>query len=115
MKTIVWPAFAVTVFLSACAADSPQPAAADSASANPFYGRSTLPFQYPPFDKIKNEHYRPAFEKGMADQVAEIQAIAGNPAPATFENTIVAMERSGQVLSRVNTVFGALTSAHTND
>jgi peptidyl-dipeptidase Dcp len=115
MKTIAWPAIAATVFLSACASGGPQSATADAAPANPFYAKSTLPYQYPPFDQIKNDHYRPAFEKGMAEQVAEIQAIANNPAPATLENTIVAMERSGQTLNRVNTVFGALTSAHTND
>ncbi len=90
------------------------PAAALDAS-NPFAKQSTLPFQYPAFDKIKNEDYAPAFAEGMRAQAAEIDAIANNPKPATFENTIVAMERSGQLLSRVSSVFGNLSGANTND
>jgi peptidyl-dipeptidase Dcp len=115
MKTKTWPAFAGALLLTACAGTPVPEAAAPAAAANPLLAKSTLPYQYPPFDKIKDEHYVPAFEQGMAEQVAEIQAIANSPEPATFENTIVAMERSGQTLARVGTVFGALTSAHTNE
>jgi peptidyl-dipeptidase Dcp len=120
MKTTTWsalvaPALMGFVLLGGCAGDPVAEAGPATAGANPLFTRSPLPYQYPQFDKIKDEHYRPAFEKGMADNQAEIQAIAGNPEPPTFENTIVAMERSGQLLTRVNTIFGSLTSAHTND
>jgi peptidyl-dipeptidase Dcp len=114
MKTITWPALAGAVLLNACAG-TPVPDSKASAAPNPLFTRSTLPYQYPPFDKIKDEHYGPAFDKGMAEQLAEIDAIAKNPEAPTFENTIVALERTGQTLARVNIVFGALASAHTND
>ena len=74
---------------------------ADFGPDNPFFAPSTLPFQAPPFDKIKDEDYQPAIEAGMAEELKEVQAIADNPAPPTFENTIVAMEKSGQLLRRV--------------
>ena len=69
--------------------------------ANPFYAPSTLPFQAPPFDKIKDSDYQPAIEAGMAEQLKEIEAIANNPAAPTFENTIVAMEKTGALFQRV--------------
>lgn len=110
MKKILAPVVAGSL-LSACALmpDS------TSETANPFYARSTLPYQLPPFDRITDAHYRPAFEKGMADHLREIEAIAANAEPPSFDNTIVAMERSGQLLNRVNLVFSAMTSAHTNN
>ncbi len=104
----------VAASLAACFAVTAPVAAAIDAS-NPFARASTLPFQYPQFDKIKNEHYGPAFEEGMREQAAEIEAIANNPKPPTFENTIVAMERSGRLLQRVASVFGNLSGANTND
>ncbi|MFT3885902.1 MAG: M3 family metallopeptidase [Flavobacteriales bacterium] len=76
---------------------------------------STLPFHAPPFDKLKDADYRPAIEAGMAAHLAEVKAIAENPAPATFENTIVAMEKSGQDLTRATKIFFNLTSSCTND
>lgn len=82
---------------------------------NPFFTESELPYAMPRFDLISSEHFVPAFERGMAEQTAEIQAIAANPEPADFENTIVAMERSGQLLTRSRNVFSNLISAHTND
>jgi peptidyl-dipeptidase Dcp len=82
--------------------------------ANPFYAPSTLPFHAPPFDKIKDEDYQPAIEAGMADELKEIQAIADNPAPPTFENTLVAMEKSGQLLARALAAFGAVSEANTD-
>jgi peptidyl-dipeptidase Dcp len=85
-----------------------------AAEANPFFAASTLPFEMPPFDLIRDEHYLPAFEKGMVEALAEIEAIANNPEAPTFENTVVAMERSGQLLGRVSRVFGNLNAAHTN-
>ena len=82
---------------------------------NPFYAPSTLPFEAPDFDAISVEHYKPAMEAGMAQQMEEIEAIANNPEPPTFENTMVAMEESGELLTRVQRVFFNMTSAHTNE
>ena len=82
--------------------------------SNPFYAPSTLPFHAPPFDKIKDEDYQPAIEAGMAEELTEIEAIAGNAAPPTFENTIVAMEKTGQLLQRALNAFGAATAANTD-
>jgi peptidyl-dipeptidase Dcp len=82
--------------------------------SNPFYAPSTLPFHAPPFDKIKDEDYQPAIEAGMAEELSEIQAIADNPAPPTFENTLVAMEKTGRLLRRARAAFGAVTGANTN-
>lgn len=79
---------------------------------NPFYAPSTLPFQSPPFDKIKDDDYQPAMEAGMAEELRETKAIADNPAPPTFENTIVAREKSGRLLARVMSAFDAVTSAN---
>ena len=83
--------------------------------ANPFYQDSSLFMKFPAFDKISNSDYAPAFERGMADNLLEIEAVANNPEPATFENTMIAMEKGGQILSRVASVFFALSSANTND
>jgi peptidyl-dipeptidase Dcp len=84
-------------------------------SSNPFAKPSTLPLHAPPFDKIKDSDYQPAFEEGMKEQISEIEKIANNPAPPTFENTIVAMERSGRMLDRVAETFFAVVQANTND
>ncbi|MDE3155695.1 MAG: dipeptidyl carboxypeptidase II, partial [Acidobacteriota bacterium] len=80
--------------------------------ANPLMKPSTLPFQAPEFDKIKDSDFQPAFEAGIREQRAEILKIADNPAPPTFENTIVALERSGQLLSRVSMIFNGLVGAN---
>ena len=84
-------------------------------SDNPFFAPSELQFGYPRFDLIKNEHYEPAMMQGMVEQRAEIDAIASNPDAPTFDNTLAAMERSGQLLDRSARVFFGLSSAHTND
>src|SRR5271170_7742966 len=81
---------------------------------NPFYAPSTLPFQAPPFDKIKDADYQPAMEAGMAQQLQEVQAIAESPSAPTFENTIVALEKSGRLLDRVSLVFEGVTGANTD-
>ena len=86
-----------------------------AAAANPFFSESTLPFHAPPFDKIKDSDYAPAIEEGMKNQLAEIDAIANNPAAPTFANTLEAMERSGALLTRVTKVFFNLTTANTSD
>ncbi|MEO5626335.1 MAG: M3 family metallopeptidase, partial [Dokdonella sp.] len=83
-------------------------------SGNPFAAASTLPFQAPPFDKIKVNDYQPAIEAGMRAQIAEDSKIAAQKEAPTFANTIEAMERSGQMLARVGAVFGAVTGADTN-
>jgi peptidyl-dipeptidase Dcp len=82
---------------------------------NPFYAASTLPYQAPPFDRIHDGDYQPAIEAGIEQQREEIAAIANSSAPPTFENTIVAMERMGQLLTRVTMVFDAITQANQND
>jgi peptidyl-dipeptidase Dcp len=86
-----------------------------SLDGNPFRSPSQLPYQLPPFSEIRDEHYLPAFEHGMAEHLEEVDAIAANPEPATVENTLVALERSGRLLERVSAVFSNITSADTND
>ena len=81
---------------------------------NPFMQPSTLPFELPPFDRIRDADYLPAFQAGMRQQLSEVARIAHNPQPATFDNTIVALERAGQLLNRVDTVFGRLNASNTN-
>jgi peptidyl-dipeptidase Dcp len=82
---------------------------------NPFFEQSTLPYQLPPFTHITDEHFLPAFREGFIEQRAEIAAVAANTEPPTFENTMVALERSGRILNRVATVFFNKTSADSND
>ena len=114
--------------LTGCAMSDTRTAATPAAVATPvayapvipqgtgiFAEASTLPFHAPDFTRIKDSDYQPAIEQGIAIQLAEVAAIANNPEPATFDNTIVALERSGQMLSRVYSVFSALTGANTND
>lgn len=114
--------------LAGCAASNAQPVATPAAvptqaayapvipkGTGIFAEPSTLPFQAPDFSKIKESDYEPAIEQGITIWLAEIDAIANNPAAPTFENTLEAMERSGSMLGRVYAVFGALTSANTND
>lgn len=114
---LVFCAVSLTITpVSAQAADKQVAQAAKIESAtNPFFQTSLLPLQYPPFDKIKDGDFAPAFERGMADNLKEVEAIANNTAPASFDNTILALERSGQLLRRATVVFGNLTGAHTND
>src|SRR5271156_6852976 len=89
-------------------------AAANFGAANPFYAPSALPHQAPPFDRIKDEDYQQAIEAGMTEQIAEIERIADDPAPPTFVNTFVAMERSGRLLDRALSVFRGVSEADTN-
>jgi peptidyl-dipeptidase Dcp len=114
-----------TLFLAVMAAgavltpDAPQGAAPTHTGTiamadNPFRQPSTLPYRLPPFDKIGDADYVPAFEAGMRQQREEVVLIARNPQPADFENTIVALERTGQLLDRVNTVFSNLNGSNTN-
>jgi peptidyl-dipeptidase Dcp len=102
------------VALGSCGAQTPD-AGAGFVPSNPFYAASTLDFHAPPFDKIKDSDYQPAIDAGMAQQVSESEAIANNPAAPTFDNTIVALEKSGQLLDRVMLSFNCVTSANTDD
>jgi peptidyl-dipeptidase Dcp len=107
--------FAAALVLAAAAASGKNVNESSQLPAeNPFARESTLPYRLPPLDKIKDEHFKPALLAGMADQRKEIDAIAKNSAPPTFENTVVAMERSGQLLTRVSAVFGNLSASNTN-
>ncbi len=90
-------------------------ARARAADPNPFFERSPLQYQTPPFDKIHDSDYGPAIEEGMKRQIAEIEAIANDPAPPTFANTIEAMERSGELLTRVAKVFFNLAQSNTDE
>jgi peptidyl-dipeptidase Dcp len=94
---------------------APAAAVVSLPASNPFAAPSTLPYQAPDFRAIKESHYRPAFAAGMQQQLAEIDAIANQAASPTFDNTIIPLEKSGEILTRVSKVFNALTSAHTTD
>ncbi len=83
-------------------------------ASNPFMKKSSLQYQAPEFDKIKDEHFRPAFEYGMQQQLFELSEITGNKAAPTFDNTILALENSGEILKRAQSVFFNFTSANTN-
>ncbi|MGO0765424.1 dipeptidyl carboxypeptidase II, partial [Citrobacter freundii] len=82
---------------------------------NPFLRHSTLPYKAPQFDQIEVQHYRPAFDEGVRQKRAEIEAIVQNPLAPDFANTLLALEQSGALLTRVTSVFFAMTAAHTND
>ena len=105
---------AVTVMTALAAATTKEAGTTPMAADNPFAHPSPLPFELPPFDKIHDADYPAAFEAGMRTQLKEVAAIARNPKPATFENTIVALERSGRLLDRVATVFFNLNSCNTD-
>ena len=101
------PLFLATLLASSLSGAQP-------ADQNPLLTLSPLPLRYPQFDQLRDEHFAPALDRGMAEQLAEIQAIADNPAAPTFENTIVAWEKSGRLLSRANTLLSSLSGADTN-
>ena len=90
-------------------------ASPDFGPSNPFFSPSPLPFHAPPFDKIKNEDFQPAIEAGMAQQKAEVTLIADNADTPTFDNTMVALEKSGQLLDRVMAALSGITGADSND
>src|SRR5438552_8292080 len=110
VKKVKLSLFAAVLFTLALTSSAQAPAA-----GNPLLLPSTLPFHAPPFDKVKDSDFLPAFEQGMKQQLAEVDKIADNPAPPTFDNTFVALEKSGQLLARVNMVFNALSGANTDD
>jgi peptidyl-dipeptidase Dcp len=108
-------------FITPCRAAKPRPSAAPESSpkktdmtSNPLLTESTLPFQLPPFDKIKDEHFQPAIEQGMAEDLKENEAIANQTEKPTFENTIVAMEKSGRLYQRARRIFSNFGACNTN-
>ena len=111
MKKIGLSLIALTLVASSCKTTQEQ----KKDMSNPFFTEYTTPFQVPPFDQIKLEHYMPGIEEGITEQVTEIKAITDNKDEATFENTILAFDQSGYLLSQVNNVFSNLNSANTND
>ena len=108
----------LTAFAMQTQAASPTPPAGKekpaATSDNPLLVESTLPYKMPPFDKIKNEHFGPAYTAALAEHLKEVEEIANSKGEPTFENTLVTMERSGQTLERVENIFGNLAGAHTN-
>lgn len=107
----------LAVIISACN-DSKEKSAKESTqmeSDNPLLTESTLPYFAPDFSKLKNEHFKPALEQGIAEQKEALEKIANNPDAPTFENTVIALEKSGELLGRARRVFGALSSSHTNE
>src|SRR5262252_5261248 len=115
---IYWLGVLAAAFTTITLAAAGVPAAGskrtDAMAENPFAAPSTLAFHLPPFDRIRDSDYRPAFEAGMAEQLREVAAIAHNSEPPTFANTIVALERSGRVLERVETTFSNLNACNTD-
>ena len=103
----------LAVVLGAC--NSSKKSDVADAAPNPFFTEYTTPFGVPPFDKIEVAHYKPAFEKGMEEQKKEIDAIVNNPEEPTFENTIVALDRSGELLTKVMYAFSGQSSVNTTD
>ena len=110
MKNKIIALAASTALLYACGT-----AEQKTESMNPFFEAYETPFEVPPFDKIKNEHFAPALREGIKEHQKEIDEIVNNSEKPTFENTIEAMEYSGELLSKVSRVFGNLNSANTND
>ena len=108
----------VATLLASGVAWAQAPAAASASAAatadNPLFTPSPLPMQYPPFDQVRDEHFAPALDRGMAEQLAEVQAIADNPEAPTFDNALVALERSGRLLRRTTTLLFSLLGADAN-
>jgi peptidyl-dipeptidase Dcp len=113
LRWVCLPMFAGAIVISAQDAVA-QAKSVEFGPGNPFYAKSTLPFQAPPFDKIKDSDYQPAIEAGMAEQLKEMRAIADDPAAPTFDNTVVAMEKTGTLFSRVMAAFSGVAGANTN-
>ena len=103
------------LLLTACSTPAEKKPAAATGGANPFFTASTLQYQAPPFDRIKDADYLPAINEGMKQNLAEIDKIAAQDSAPTFANTIEPMERSGELLTRVLKVFGAITQANIDD
>ncbi|MDP5142615.1 M3 family metallopeptidase [Rheinheimera baltica] len=124
-KTLIATTVAAALALAACG-DNTAPAqtatetvaeaatAVEAISSNPLMVKSTLQYEAPNFNDIKDDHFLPAFEEGMKQHMTEVLAIANNPAPATFDNTLVALEKSGELLTRVSRIFYNLAGSSSN-
>ena len=105
------------LWVAGCAApvEETMPTSSPADAANPFFSANSLPYDLPPFDRLDDSHYLPAFERGMAEQLEEVEAITNDADAPTVENTLVALERSGRLLDRVATTFFPLIRSDTND
>ena len=108
VKKLIFPIIVVIILLSACSNEKTQ-------NMNPFLTEYSTPFGVPPFDIIENDHFIPAYQAGIKQQEAEIEAIASNTDAPTFENTVEAFDLSGELLRKVSGVFEKLRSAETSD
>jgi peptidyl-dipeptidase Dcp len=116
-KLLITTTGILLLLLAACTSNSTQKNSMENAkdlASNPFMQASVLPFQAPDFSKINDSDFAPAFEEGFKEHLAEIDSVANNPEPPTFENTLVALEKSGKLLRRVNGVFSMLSGANTD-
>ena len=113
-KNLILILVAFVLLFAACSKTS-ETTAEEHAIDNPFFAEYDTPFEVPPFDIIKPEHFIPAYEKGMEEEKAEIEKLVSNTEAPTFDNTIVALDRAGKQLSKVSIVFGGLNGANTND
>ncbi|GGZ32234.1 peptidyl-dipeptidase Dcp [Shewanella chilikensis] len=116
-KSLLALAVGATLAISGCSTHTSQDtnlARAEATQNNPLFAKSTLQYQAPDFRLIKDEHFKPALEAGIAEHYQEVLAIANNPEKPTFANTIVALEKSGELLSRASSVFYNLTSSNSN-
>ena len=122
MKKRLLAPIAIAIALAGCQSDSsnnqtqvPQKSTQQAEHLNPLFSEFTTPYGIPPFDKIKKSDYLPAFEQGIIENKQEIDAIANATNEATFENTIEAMEKSGDFLNRVSNVFYGLTGSMSDE
>lgn len=119
-KILILPFLMTVIYLTSCQSDTKKQEETTNnqttvEETNPFFKEWNTPYGVPPFASIKNKHFAPAFEEGMKQQLAEVDAIAQNTEAPTFENTIVAFEKSGGLLEKVEGVFYTLSGAYTND
>ncbi len=115
MRLILLAALPVCLLVCSCVQNKTKTEWSAPSGNNPLLETWNTPYGVPPFDTIKEEHYQPAIEAGIAEHQAEIEKIASNPAKPTFTNTIEALDQSGQTLRRADSVFDNLMSADTND
>ena len=113
MKTLLYAA-GLAVVMGACSSQG-KGGSESGPAGNPFFSEYTTPYGVPPFDEIKVEHYKPALERAMEENKKEIEAIVNNPEPPTFENTIVALDQSGELLSKVMYAFSGQASVNTTE
>ncbi len=109
MRAIPYPACCIFILITQISA-----VVAAGSDNNPLMNESALPYHVPPFDKIKDEHFAPAMEAGMREQLKEVEAVANNSGKPTFENTVVALERTGRLLDRAERTFSNLNACNTN-